>query len=143
MSKKHVVEKSENRDCLKRILSSIRFLTRQGMSFLAKNHDPKRLQYSPKRIKPIKKEHRSAQNSKKTRSPNERGEWYPSYALHPFTPPALNGFLCRTTLKYMATALSLRLSWPLGIYVCEVFLFFCHFPIRCSGSGVVLDCNDS
>ena len=21
--------------------------------------------------------------------------------------------------------------------VCDVFLFFCHFPIRCSGSGVV------
>ena len=22
--------------------------------------------------------------------------------------------------------------------MCDVFLFFCHFPIRCSGSGVIL-----
>ena len=36
-------------------------------------------------------------------------------------------------------------SWPLGASVCDVFLCFCHFPIRCPGSGVVglLDCNDS
>ena len=25
-----------------------------------------------------------------------------------------------------------------GASVCGVFLFFCHFPIRCSGSGVIL-----
>ena len=37
MSKKHAEEKSENSDCLKRILSSIGFLTRQGISFVAKN----------------------------------------------------------------------------------------------------------
>ena len=29
---------------------------------------------------------------------------------------------------------------PLGSLVCDVFLYFCHFPIRCSGSGLVLDC---
>ena len=27
--------------------------------------------------------------------------------------------------------------------LCDVFLCFCHFPIWCSGSGVVLDCIDS
>ena len=29
--------------------------------------------------------------------------------------------------------------WPLGSPVCDVFLWFCHFPIQCPGSGVVLD----
>ena len=33
LSTKHAEEKSENRDCLKKILSSIRFLARQGLSF--------------------------------------------------------------------------------------------------------------
>ena len=28
---------------------------------------------------------------------------------------------------------------PLGSLVCDVFLCFCHFPIRCPGSGEVLD----
>ena len=51
MSKSRADEKSGNRNCLKRILSCIRFLTLQGKSFLAKKHDPKRLQSSPKRIK--------------------------------------------------------------------------------------------
>ena len=27
---------------------------------------------------------------------------------------------------------------PQGASVCDVFLFFCHFPMRCSGSGVIL-----
>ena len=34
-------------------------------------------------------------------------------------------------------------GWPLGSLVCDVFLCFCHFPIWCSGSGVVFDCIDS
>ena len=34
-------------------------------------------------------------------------------------------------------------GWPLGASVCEVFMCFCHVPIRCPGSGVVLDCIDS
>ena len=29
---------------------------------------------------------------------------------------------------------------PLGSLVCAVFLCFCHFPMWCSVSGVVLDC---
>ena len=28
---------------------------------------------------------------------------------------------------------------PLGASVCVIFMCFCHFPIRCPGSGVVLD----
>ena len=34
-------------------------------------------------------------------------------------------------------------GWPLGSLVCDVFLCFCHFPVWCPGSGVVLDCIDS
>ena len=30
-------------------------------------------------------------------------------------------------------------GWPLGSLVCDVLLYFCHFPMRCPGSGVVLD----
>ena len=30
----------------------------------------------------------------------------------------------------------------LGSLVCDVFLWFCHFPMRFPGSGVVLDCFD-
>ena len=37
MSKLRADEKSENRNCIKRILSCIRFLTSQGKPFLAKN----------------------------------------------------------------------------------------------------------
>ena len=33
----------------------------------------------------------------------------------------------------------LRKRWPLGSFVCDVFLCFCHFPIWCPGSGVVFD----
>ena len=31
---------------------------------------------------------------------------------------------------------------PCG-HLCDVFLSFCHFPIQCPGSGVVLECIDS
>ena len=34
-------------------------------------------------------------------------------------------------------------GWPLGPPVCDVFLCICHFPVWCSGSGVMLDCIDS
>ena len=27
-------------------------------------------------------------------------------------------------------------GWPLSSFVCDVFLYFCHFPIWCPGSGV-------
>ena len=33
---------------------------------------------------------------------------------------------------------------PHGSFVCDVFLLvFCHFPMLCPGSGVVLDCIDN
>ena len=32
---------------------------------------------------------------------------------------------------------------PLGSLVCYVLLCFCHFPMWCPGSSVVLDCIDS
>ena len=34
-------------------------------------------------------------------------------------------------------------GWSLGSLVYYVLLCFCHFPMWCSGSGVVLDCIDS
>ena len=34
-------------------------------------------------------------------------------------------------------------GWPLDSLVCYVFIVFCHFPVWCTGSGVVLDCIDS
>ena len=33
--------------------------------------------------------------------------------------------------------------WPLGSLVCYVLWRFCHFPMWCLASGVVLDCIDS
>ena len=34
-------------------------------------------------------------------------------------------------------------GWPRGSLICDVLLCFCHFPMWCPGSGVVLDCIDS
>ena len=34
-------------------------------------------------------------------------------------------------------------SWPLGSLECDGVLCFCHFPIPCPWSGVVLDCIES
>ena len=34
-------------------------------------------------------------------------------------------------------------SCPHGFLVCDVFMYFFHFPIRCPGSGVVLNYIDS
>ena len=33
-------------------------------------------------------------------------------------------------------------GYPLGSLVCDYLLCFCHFPLWCPGSGVVLDCID-
>ena len=33
-------------------------------------------------------------------------------------------------------------GWPFDCLLCCVSLCFCHFPMWCSGSGVVLDCID-
>ena len=32
---------------------------------------------------------------------------------------------------------------PLGLFVCEVLLYFCQSPLKSPGSGVELDCIDS
>ena len=70
-SKKHAGEKSENGACLKKILSSIRFLTSQGLSFQAKNrHQSDRNLVA---YKPIKNEHRSVKNLGDTPNPLKRG----------------------------------------------------------------------
>ena len=34
-------------------------------------------------------------------------------------------------------------GWPLGSLVCDVCLYFCHLPMLCPGSGVVLDLSIS
>ena len=68
--------------------------------------------------------------------PNDRVEWYPSSALHPFVPSALDGFL-RRTIWIHGEGPESELTIKALQSVCDVF-FFCHFPIRCSGSGVVL-----
>ena len=74
MSKSRADEKSGNRNCLKWILSCIRFLTLQGKSFLAKKHDPQRLQSSPKRIKTHLHDRRDAQKNISGETPNDRVE---------------------------------------------------------------------
>ena len=33
-------------------------------------------------------------------------------------------------------------DWPFGALVCYVLMCFCHFPMWCPGSGVILDCPD-
>ena len=50
-------------------------------------------------------------------------------------------YVCHTVLSVPC---SLVVTWPLDslVQVCDVFLCFCHFPLRCPGSGVVFDCVD-
>ena len=58
-------------------------------------------------------------------------------------------FFCGSFLLFVfafaiVSCLFLAALWsPVDSLVCDVFLCFCHFPIRCPGSGVVLDCVDS
>ena len=115
MSKYSADEKSENRNWLNRILSCIRFLTPQGKSFLAKNMIQSDYNLVPDALKSIKTTIETLKIKKKYRgrqTPNDRVEWIPIRALHPFVPSALDSFLRRTTLKYTVTARSL--SWPQG-----------------------------
>ena len=51
----------------------------------------------------------------------------------------LIGPLCKTSLA--GDAYCWVAGW-VGSRVCDV-LCFCHFPMRCPGSGVVPDCIDS
>ena len=54
MSKLRADEKNENRNCLKRILSCIRFLTPQGKPFLAQNFIQSGCNLIPNALKSIK-----------------------------------------------------------------------------------------
>ena len=51
--------------------------------------------------------------------------------------------LCSAFVFVILSCLLLRKGKPLGTLVCDVFLVFCHFPIRCPGSFVILDCIES
>ena len=54
-------------------------------------------------------------------------------------------YLCFRFVFIMRSCLflaALCLPDPLSL-VCDNLLCFCHFPIWCLGSGVVLDCIDS
>ena len=45
---------------------------------------------------------------------------------------------------FIAALLSPAAKWERAdLLKVTVFLFFCHFPMWCPGSGVVLDCIDS
>ena len=55
-------------------------------------------------------------------------------------------YLCLSLPSVMSVSCSLAVTcWEraLGTLVCYVFLCFCHYPIRCRRSGVVLDCIDA
>ena len=59
-------------------------------------------------------------------------------------------YLCFTLTLLYCLFCSLQLcdhllgkGWPLGDRACDVPLCFCHLPISCLGSCVVLDCIDS
>ena len=53
--------------------------------------------------------------------------------------------LCMSSCLFLVQPCDYLLGkgWPLGSLVCDVFLCFCHFPIWCPGSGVLLDSMDS
>ena len=51
------------------------------------------------------------------------------------------GLVC--SLQVCGHLLVLGKGWPLDSFVRDVFLWFCHFPIWCFESGVLLDSNDS
>ena len=50
---------------------------------------------------------------------------------------------CTITFHCRETGLSRWERADLLALVCDVSLCFCHFPMVCPGSGVVLDCIDS
>ena len=96
----------------------------------------------PNILKPIENEHRSAKNQNKISGGGGGGgankRWND-------TPLVLSTLSClRHSMVSSVGPLwyTRRRPWvwanPQGASVCNVFLFFCHFPIRCSGSGVIL-----
>ena len=55
-------------------------------------------------------------------------------------------FVCANTSRclFVATLRSpVGEESPLSSLECDDVLCFCHFPIRCPGSGVLLDCINS
>ena len=57
-------------------------------------------------------------------------------------------YLCIMFVMFFVCSLQpcghlLEKGWPFGSLVCYVLLCFCHFPMLCHRSGVVLDCIDS
>ena len=53
-------------------------------------------------------------------------------------------YLC--FILVMLSCLCIVAVWSppgIGFLVCNVLLCFCHFPVWCPGSDVVLDCIDS
>ena len=105
MLKKVKNKKTTTCDCLKTILSSIWFFTRQEISLW-----PKRLKSGPKRIKNPIKTHIEVLNIQKfsrggPQTPLTRGGIIPFSCSPPLVPSALDGFLRRTTFQYAATAL--------------------------------------
>ena len=47
--------------------------------------------------------------------------------------------LCCVVFSLQSSDNLLRKGWPLGSLVCDIFLCFCHFPIWCLESSLVLD----
>ena len=52
-------------------------------------------------------------------------------------------FVMLSCLFIVALRSPARKGWSHGSLVCDVFLCFCHFPMWCPGSGMVLDCIDN
>ena len=50
---------------------------------------------------------------------------------------------CFLVLSLQPCSRLLRKGLPLGLFVCEVLLYFCQFTLKSPGSGVELDCIDS
>ena len=50
---------------------------------------------------------------------------------------------CYAVLSVPCTLVITCCKWAGPALLCIVFLCFCHFPIRCSWSGMVLECIDS
>ena len=58
------------------------------------------------------------------------------------------GYLCFVSIMLSCLSIQpcshlLGKGWPLGSLVCDVFLCYSHFPMRCPGSSLVIDCIDS
>ena len=64
--------------------------------------------------------------------------------VNPVLLSMLHVYLCHTVL-YAPCSIIVTCRERAGLLalLCDVFLVFCHFPIWCFGSGLLLDCIDS